>query len=319
MRLIVAPMEGVVDYSMRRLIDRVGGADQMVSEFVRVNDTLLPPKVFHKLIPELKQDYCGYGDTPLVVQLLGSDPKSLAENALIALELGAPAIDMNFGCPAKTVNKSRGGSILLKEPDVVYAAVKAVREAVPDPIDVSAKMRLGYEDKSLAIDNAQAIEAAGATYLTVHARTKVEGYKPPAHWEWIAKIRQAVSIPVIANGEVWNVDDYDRCREVSGCEDVMIGRGWVANPLLPLQIKDRSFPTDLDECWHLLKPNMLEFYEDVVSLIEERHVHGRIKQWCNMLGWHYPQAKALFQKLRTERDAIKIGDILKAELGSGKH
>jgi len=319
MRLIVAPMEGVVDYSMRRLIDRVGGADQMVSEFVRVNDTLLPPKVFHKLIPELNQDYCGYGDTPLVVQLLGSDPVSLAKNALIALELGAPAIDMNFGCPAKTVNKSRGGSILLKEPNLFHSAVKAVRDAVPSHIDVSAKMRLGYEDKSLAIDNAQAIEAAGATYLTVHARTKVEGYKPPAHWEWIAKIRQAVSIPVIANGEVWNVDDYDRCREVSGCDDVMIGRGWVANPLLPLQIKDRGHPTDLDECWQLLKPNILEFYDDVVSLIEERHVHGRIKQWCNMLGWHYPQAKTLFQELRTERDAVKIGDLLKAKLGSGKH
>jgi tRNA-dihydrouridine synthase C len=314
MRLIVAPMEGVVDYSMRRLIARVGGADQMVSEFVRVNDTLLPPKVFHKLIPELKQDYCGYGDTPLVVQLLGSDPESLAKNALIALELGAPAIDMNFGCPAKTVNKSRGGSILLKEPDVVHAAVRAVREAVPSDIEVSAKMRLGYEDKSLAIDNAQAIEAAGASYLTVHARTKVEGYKPPAHWEWISKIRNAVSIPVIANGEVWSVEDYDRCREVSGCDDVMIGRGWVANPLLPLQIKDRSYPTDLDECWQLLKPYILQFYEDVFSLIEERHVHGRIKQWCNMLGWHYPQAKALFQELRTERDAVKIGDVLKRNL-----
>jgi tRNA-dihydrouridine synthase C len=314
MRLIVAPMEGVVDYSMRRLIARVGGADQMVSEFVRVNDTLLPPKVFHKLIPELKQDYCGYGDTPLVVQLLGSDPESLAKNALIALELGAPAIDMNFGCPAKTVNKSRGGSILLKEPDVVHAAVRAVREAVPSDIEVSAKMRLGYEDKSLAIDNAQAIEAAGASYLTVHARTKVEGYKPPAHWEWISKIRNAVSIPVIANGEVWSVEDYDRCREVSGCDDVMIGRGWVANPLLPLQIKDRSYPTDLDECWQLLKPYILQFYEDVFSLIEERHVHGRIKQWCNMLGWHYPQAKALFQELRTERDALKIGDVLKRHL-----
>jgi tRNA-dihydrouridine synthase C len=314
MRLIVAPMEGVVDYSMRRLIARVGGADQMVSEFVRVNDTLLPPKVFHKLIPELKQDYCGYGDTPLVVQLLGSDPESLAKNALIALELGAPAIDMNFGCPAKTVNKSRGGSILLKEPDVVHAAVRAVREAVPSDIEVSAKMRLGYEDKSLAIDNAQAIEAAGASYLTVHARTKVEGYKPPAHWEWISKIRNAVSIPVIANGEVWSVEDYDRCRDVSGCDDVMIGRGWVANPLLPLQIKDRSYPTDLDECWQLLKPNILQFYEDVFSLIEERHVHGRIKQWCNMLGWHYPQAKTLFQELRTERDAVKIGDVLKRNL-----
>lgn len=310
MRLIVAPMEGVVDVSMRRLIARVGGADQMVTEFVRVNDTLLPPKVFYKLIPELQTNTCGYGNTPLVVQLLGSDPQSLAQNAIRAIELGAPAIDMNFGCPAKTVNKSRGGSILLKEPQVVHDAVKAVRDVVPIGISVSAKMRLGYEDKSLAIDNAQAIEDAGASYLTVHARTKVEGYKPPAHWEWIAKIRQAINIPVIANGEVWSPEDYWRCREVSGCEDVMIGRGWVANPLLPLQIKDQSYPRDLNECWDLLKPELNHFFHDVLVHTEERHVHGRMKQWLNMLGWQYPQAKTLFEIIRQEREASKIAQRL---------
>ena len=311
MRLIVAPMEGVVDFSMRRLIARVGGADQMVTEFVRVNDTLLPPKVFHKLIPELQSDLCGYGTVPLVVQLLGSDPISLAQNAIRAIDLGAPAIDMNFGCPAKTVNKSRGGSILLKEPQVVHDAVKAVRDTVPTHINVSAKMRLGYEDKSLAIENAQAIENADASYLTVHARTKVEGYKPPAHWEWIAKIRESVKIPVIANGEVWTPDDYWRCRDVSGCEDVMIGRGWVANPLLPLQIKDDAYPRDLDDCWELLKPELRHFYNDVRTNIEERHVHGRMKQWLNMLGWQYPQAKALFQQIRQERDADTIARMMK--------
>ena len=315
MRLIVAPMEGVVDFSMRRLLAKTGGADQMVTEFIRVNDTLLPPKIFHKLVPELESDYCGYGEIPLVVQLLGSDPESLANNALRALELGAPAIDMNFGCPAKTVNKSRGGSILLKEPDVVHDCVKAVRDAVPANIQVSAKMRLGYEDKSLAIENAQAIEAAGASYLTVHARTKVEGYKPPAHWEWIAKIKNSIAIPVIANGEVWNPDDYWRCREVSECDDVMIGRGWVANPFLARQIKDETFPRELEESWQLLKPYMLGFYEDVTAHIEERHVHGRIKQWLQMLSWHYPQAKILFDEIRTERNAQRVGDVLKARLG----
>lgn len=315
MQIVLAPMEGVVDAPMRRLQAAIGGPDAMVTEFVRVTEHLLPPKVFYRLVPELQSENCGYGDVPLTVQLLGSNPETLGQNAVRAIELGAPAIDLNFGCPAKTVNKSMGGAIMLRNPNSVFEAVKGVRSAVDPRYSVSGKMRLGYEDKSLALENAKAIEEGGAAYLTVHARTKVEGYKPPAHWEWIARIRESVSIPVVANGEIWTPEDYHKCREVSGCERIMIGRGLVANPFLVEQIRNPDANLDTDYNWQRLQPYLLGFFEDVKSSIEERHVHGRIKQWLTMLGWHFPQAKELFQKVRTEREADGVERVLRESCG----
>lgn len=311
MQIVLAPMEGVVDAPMRRLQAAIGGPDAMVTEFVRVTEHLLPPKVFYRLVPELQSEHCGYGDVPLTVQLLGSNPETLGQNAVRAIELGAPAIDLNFGCPAKTVNKSMGGAIMLRNPNSVFDAVKGVRSAVHPRYSVSGKMRLGYEDKSLALENAKAIEEGGAAYLTVHARTKVEGYKPPAHWEWIARIRESVNIPVVANGEIWTPEDYLKCREVSGCDRIMIGRGLVANPFLVEQIRNPDANRDSEYNWQRLQPYLLGFFEDVRSSIEERHVHGRIKQWLTMLGWHFPQAKELFEKVRTEREADGVERVLR--------
>ncbi|WP_432694924.1 tRNA dihydrouridine synthase [Marinobacterium sp. YM272] len=304
MRIILAPMEGVVDYTLRKLLTEVGGIDQCVTEFVRVSDRLLPPVVFHRLVPELRQQGKTASDTPVLLQLLGSDPLALADNACRAVELGARGIDLNFGCPAKTVNKSRGGAVLLDEPELVHRIVAEVRRAVPDRIPVSAKMRLGFRDKSLALENAQAIDGAGAASLVVHARTKVEGYKPPAHWEWIARIRESVCLPVIANGEVWSVEDYHRCREVSGCADVMIGRGLVANPFLALQIKGREHPGD--EPWQAVLALLERFHREVMTSLSVRHIHGRLKQWLQMLSWHFPEARELFLQLRTEKEPQRL-------------
>lgn len=217
-----------------------------------------------------------------------------------AVELGAPGIDLNFGCPAKTVNKSRGGAILLQEPETLFHILTAVRAALPLEIPLSAKMRLGYNDTSLAVENAQAIAQAGVNSLVVHARTRAEGYRPPAHWEWIARIREAVSVPVTANGEVWTPADYHRCRQVSGCADVMIGRGLVANPFLGVLIKGQTLP---ERCgWSGVLPLLIRFHGEVTSTLPPRHSQGRLKQWLNMLGWQFPEARALFMALRRERD-----------------
>jgi len=131
----------------------------------------------------------------------------------------------------------RSGASLLKCPDNLYRIVSAVRRAVPADIPVSAKIRLGFADKELFLDNARAVEAAGAQHLTVHARTKVEGYKPPAHWEYLARIREAISISMTGNGEIWDVADYQKCRDISGCNSFMLGRGAVAAPDLANRIK----------------------------------------------------------------------------------
>ena len=237
MRILLAPMEGVVDHLMRDMLTRVGGFDLCVTEFVRVVEQKLPAKTFYKLCPELHHGSVTPSGVPVRVQLLGQHPQWLAENAQTAVELGSPGVDLNFGCPAKTVNKSKGGAVLLKETETLYQIVKTVREAVPADQPVTAKIRLGFEDKSLAIDNAIAITEAGADQLVVHARTKTEGYKPPAYWDWIARIRQHTNIPLVANGEIWNADDARKCQAQSGCVDLMLGRGALAMPNLARTIR----------------------------------------------------------------------------------
>ena len=233
MRLMLAPMEGVIDHTMRELLTSLGGIDRCVTEFVRVIDRLLPPKVFYRLCPELAAGGTTANGVPVYIQLLGGQAGPLAENAARAAELGARGIDLNFGCPAKTVNRSDGGSVILREPQRVHAIAAAVRAAVPAHIPVTVKTRLGYEDESLFLDIVRGIDAARITELTVHARTKRHGYRPPAYWDEISRARQITNLPIIANGEIWSPADALRCREVTGCDDLMLGRGVLCRPDLP--------------------------------------------------------------------------------------
>lgn len=315
-RLYLAPMEGVLDFTLRELLTEIAGIDQCVTEFIRVSDRLLPASVFYRLAPELRQGGRTRSGVPVYLQLLGSDPALMADNAARAAELGAPGIDLNFGCPAKTVNKSRGGAVLLKEPELLYVIVHAVRQAVPANLPVTAKMRLGYMDKALAVENAQSIEAAGASSLVVHARTKLEGYRPPAHWEWIARIREAVRVHVIANGEVWNLDDYQRCRALSGCDDVMLGRGMLSNPFLAESLRKVQPCPVAEQLWLRVLPLLDAYLAQVMVDLSERHVHGRIKQWLNMLRRQFPQAEILFSQIRSHQDPRLIRQAIHAQSGS---
>ena len=277
-------MEGVVDHLMRDMLTRVGGFDLCVTEFVRIVDQKLPQKTFYRLCPELHEGGKTPSGVPVRVQLLGQHPQWLAENALTAVELGSPGVDLNFGCPAKTVNKSKGGAVLLQYTELLHDIVKAVREAVPAHLPVTAKIRLGFEDKSLAIDNAVAIDEAGASELVVHARTKTEGYRPPAYWDWIKKIRAHTRLPVIANGEIWSYEDAKRCQEMSGCNDVMIGRGALAMPNLARHIRDNEPPMSWPELAQLLIDySGYEIYGD-----KGRYYPNRLKQWCGYLKRQYP-------------------------------
>lgn len=162
---------------MREMLTGIGGYERCVTEFVRVSSTVLPPKVFHRLCPELKNEGRTASGTPVYVQLLGSDPALMAANAKIVAKLGAPGIDLNFGCPAKTVNKSRGGAILLKTPGLIFNICKAVRDATPVDTPVTAKVRLGFDDDSRFADISDYAIKSGINELTVHARTKVQAYR----------------------------------------------------------------------------------------------------------------------------------------------
>ncbi len=301
----LAPMECLLDHGLRDTLTRVGGIDLCVSEFIRVTDTVLPPRAFTRVVPELRNGSRTVAGVPVRVQLLGSDPVCLAENARALARLQPAGIDLNFGCPAKTVNRHRGGAVLLQEPELVGQIVAAVRRAVPAHIPVSAKMRLGYEDDALAEDCAQAIEAGGASDLVVHARTKVHGYRPPAYWDRIADIRQCVKLPMVANGEIWSVEDAQRCREVTGCERLMIGRGLVSDPGLALAIALNQ-PGVRAVPWSTIQGLMPGFWQNICSRVAARHRAGRLKQWLNYLRRAYPEAQEAFDVLRLVHDPARI-------------
>lgn len=311
MQIALAPMEGLVDNILRDVLTRVGGIDWCVTEFIRVSDRVLPASTYRKLAPELFQGARTAAGTPLRVQLLGSDPVCLADNAAFACTLGAPVIDLNFGCPAKTVNKSRGGAVLLKEPELLHTIVREVRRAVPAAIAVTAKMRLGFEHKDGALDCARALAEGGASQIVVHARTKVEGYKPPAHWEWVARVQEVVAVPVFANGEIWTLDDWRRCREISGVEDIMLGRGLVARPDLARQIAAARCGQVVEAmAWVDLQPMLQDFWRQARGKLSPRYAPGRLKQWLAMLTRSYPEAVALFAALRREQDCLRIDQLL---------
>jgi len=300
-------MEGVIDHHMRHLLTRIGGYHHCVTEFVRISDQLLPPVVFHRICPELAQGSQTKAGTPVTLQLLGGAPNVMAENAQRAVELGAAAIDINFGCPSRFTNSKAGGAILLKEPERIYSITAAVRRAVPDEIAVSAKIRLGYETTALAMENAKAVEAANASFITVHARTKVDGYHYPARWEWLGKINEALTIPLVANGDIHSVDEFIR-------EDFMLGRGAVIQPDLARQISALQA--------HVTVP-LMRWYEVITLVIEmaeymrgqpamkEKKVLGRIKQWFVYLRRQYPEAEALFGELRQLKQLSKADDLLR--------
>jgi tRNA-dihydrouridine synthase C len=307
MTVLLAPMEGLLDFVLRDILTRVGGIDRCVSEFIRITDQLLPERVFIRIVPELLNGSLTPAGVPVRAQLLGSDPSCMAENAARLAEMGSAGIDINFGCPAKIVNRHGGGAALLQDPEAVGRIVAAVRRAVPAGVPVSAKMRLGFNDDAQAEDCAQAIDSAGACELVVHARTKADGYRPPAYWERIADIRQVVRLPVVANGEIWSLADAQRCREVSGCNMLMIGRGAVADPGLGWAIQGGALAP---LTWAQLLPHMGDFWLLVCSRLDAKSRAGRLKQWLNFLRRRFPEAEAAYQQLKTVNDPVLIGDWL---------
>lgn len=363
MRILLAPMEGLLDFALRDTLTRVAwpqstthspemalphpsGLDRCVAEFIRISDRVLPPRSFVRVMPELLNGGFTASGVPVRGQLLGSDPDMMAANAQRLAALGSHGVDLNFGCPAQVVNRHGGGASLLKEPDRLYAVAHAVRQAVPSDVPVSAKMRLGFDDDDLAEDCALALVAAGVAEIVVHARTKAQGYRPPAHWERVADLRAVVPshIPVVVNGEIWCCADARRAQAASACRDVMLGRGMVADPGLALAIRCKveentdsarviqptaaiqnevfeatprvsaCQPEHLDDLG--LPPAMLPwsevlallpgFWQWVTQRVERRHRAGRLKQWLNLLRRRYPEAQAAFEALRLSNDGRMV-------------
>lgn len=315
---LLAPMEGLTDPLMRQILTQIASDlgrpyDWSVSEFIRITQHVLPAHVFYKYVPELHHDAKTASGTPIHVQILGSDAQLMAENAAYAAELGAPAIDINFGCPAKTVNSHRGGSVLLDEPEVMYDIISTVRGAVPDHLPVSAKIRLGYTDTSRMDDIRGAIASSGADWLTIHARTKTQGYKPPAYWDKIQNFN-TLSIPVIANGEIWNVEQAQNCMEQAATQHLMLGRGAVTRPDLVAQVDNNAKNLDNTATllWQDLIAHQIKFLEGAAK--NDIVLVGRYKQWLGMLTKGFSEAQTLWEEIKREKNKTVIINALQASV-----
>lgn len=303
MRVLLAPMEGVLDSLVRELLSEVNDYDLCITEFLRVVDQLLPAKSFYRLCPELHQQSRTSSGTQVRIQLLGQYPQWLAENAARAVELGSYGVDLNCGCPSKLVNGSGGGATLLKDPELIYQGAKAMREAVPAHLPVTVKIRLGWDSGDRQFEIADAVQQAGATELAVHGRTKEDGYQAECiNWQAIGEIRQRLTIPVIANGEIWDYQSAQECMKVTGCDAVMLGRGALNVPNLSRVVKynEPRMP------W----PDVVKLLQKYVQLEKQGdtglyHV-ARIKQWLGYLRKEYTEATDLFSEIRALKTSKDI-------------
>ena len=208
----------------------------------------------------------------------------MAQSAVTACRAGAKAIDINFGCPAPTVNRHDGGASLLREPCRIREIVRAVRDAVPEQIPVSAKLRLGWDNIEDIHENAAMAAEGGANWLTIHARTRVQGYTPPVYWQPIGQVREALNIPIVANGDIWNIEDFRQCQLETGCLHFMIGRSALANPILPHQIAEvlglKANP-EAETNWIPLLKTFLGYLEPAEPKMPHRRLM-KLKQWMKI-------------------------------------
>ncbi len=223
-RVLQSPLSGVTDLVFRRLVRRYAPDSMMYTEMV--NATGLH---YVKELPKIME--IDPSERPISIQLFDCRPDFLAEAAQMAVAEGADTVDINMGCPVNKITKNGGGSSLLRQPEIAEEIVRSVVKAVDVPVTV--KTRIGWSDKEITIlDFAKRMEDAGAQMITVHGRTRAQGYNGAAKWEWIAKVKEILSIPVIGNGDIFTVEAAVKCLEETGADGVMCSRGTLGYPFL---------------------------------------------------------------------------------------
>jgi tRNA-dihydrouridine synthase C len=307
-------MEGVMDSIMRDLLTGIGGYERCVTEFVRVSQTVLPKRVFYRYAPELQSEGMTPSGVPVYVQLLGSDPALMAANARRVAAIGARGIDLNFGCPAKTVNRSRGGAALLRTPDLIRSICVAVRDSVPSSIPVTAKIRLGFDSDAELESIVTALVQAPLSELTIHARTRRQGYRPPAHWHRLREATAQLPFPIIAHGELWSPTDIVRCARISGCNAFMLARGALCRPDLGAAIHAQQSGVEPEHfAWERVQQLLIYFLEKNRDQYDPRYAVNPVKQWLVYLKVYYPQAGALFAKVKRLTDPDEMARLLGAD------
>ncbi len=283
--LILAPMEGVGDRCFRKAMASIGGFDEAVRDFLRV------PKNAHVKSLACQYDSRELGSIPLAAQLMGSDPDLMAEMAKEIESLGAPRIDLNCGCPSNTVTGRGAGSSLLKEPHFLYQVAKAMVSAVSIPVTI--KMRSGYEDTALFKENLLAAQESGVAYITLHPRTKVDGYGPPARWDLIAEAKSFLKIPVVGNGDILSIEHALDMLKLTQCDALMIGRGSVINPFIFHQIKAHFSQQPYRPLWKDFVAYFAVYLTAIAPQTPERMKINKLKQ---LMGFVFKGNAALYKK-----------------------
>jgi tRNA-dihydrouridine synthase C len=278
-------MEGVGDRCFRKAMASVGGFDEAVTDFIRVPSNAHVESLARVYEPDET------APIPLAAQLMGSDPELMAAMAVVIERRGAPRIDLNCGCPSNTVTGRGAGSSLLKDPTYLYDVAKAIVRAVKVP--VSIKMRSGYEDTSLFRENLLAAQESGAVFVTVHPRTKVDGYGPPAKWEFIAEAKQVLKIPVVGNGDIVSADDAKRMVAMTQCDALMVGRGAVIDPFVFHRIRAAFAGRDFQPDWRDMQRYFDVYLGGIPSDTPER---GKVNKLKQLMGFLFKGSEALLKE-----------------------
>ncbi len=263
-KTILAPMAGVTDKPFRQMV-RMFGHHLIFTEMISAAALCYGSKETKRMMD--LSDETG----PITIQLVGCDPAEMAKAAQMAEQVGAVQIDINMGCPVKKLISNISGSALMKDPYRAYQIVEAVKKSVQLPVTV--KTRLGWDAGHITVvDFAKHLEEAGADGLTIHARTKEQGYSGQADWRWIKKVKQTVDIPVIANGDIVDVASASACLEQTGADGVMIGRAAMGRPWLLSEIDGVVPPSDLKEIVLEHFDRLLAYYGHKGLFIARKHL-----------------------------------------------
>ena len=297
---ILAPMAGVTDTVFRRFIKNLGGCGLIMTEFTSADG------LFRCRESKRKRYLHFYDDEhPISAQLFGSDADVLAGAAKIVEELGFDLVDLNLGCPAKRVVKCNGGSGLLRDLPHIRVIFEKVRAAVKIPFTV--KFRAGWDEKQLVcVELAKLAENCGLQAVALHARTREQGYSGNARWEWIAAVKDAVTIPVIGNGDIRSPQDAAAMMAQTRCDAVMIGRMAPSNPWIFRQIEQYKQTGSYDEPTHADRYAMIHTYFRMLLEEDIPGAEGKMKQFASWFTHGIPGGSTLRKAVHNAKSGSEI-------------
>jgi len=296
---VLAPMSGVTDTVFRRFIKNLGGCGLIMTEFTSADGVLRDQRVRGRYLHFYEDEH------PISAQLFGSNPPVLADAARMVEDLGFDLVDLNLGCPAKKVVKCNGGSGLLRDLPLIRQIFESVRAAVKIPFTV--KFRAGWnDDEIVCVELARRAEDCGLGAVALHARTREQGYSGNARWEWIARVKQAVKIPVIGNGDIRSPEDACAMVAQTGCDAVMIGRMAPANPWIFRQIEQYATKGSYDEPTEADRYRMIRTYFQMLLEEEMPGAEGKMKQFASWFTHGVPGGGALRKAIYEAKSGAEI-------------